>query len=147
MKAPDIEMVVLTNRAAEHLSDHAGKIIVLEFWASWCSPCQESMADLQLDLARNPNWKDKVVLIAASVDDTADIAAKHIEVKGWNQTHNVWLKAKDIQSYHVGGIPTAYVIDASRTIVVSGIAVGEHLKIADIVNQQLDAARRPFNKD
>jgi len=147
MKAPDIEMVVLTNRAAEHLSDHAGKIVVLEFWASWCSPCQESMADLQLDLARNPNWKDKVVLIAASVDDTADIAAKHIEVKGWNQTHNVWLKAKDIQSYHVGGIPTAYVIDASRTIVVSGIAVGEHLKIADIVNQQLDAARRPFNKD
>src|ERR1044072_3925775 len=37
MKAPDIEMVVLTNRAAEHLSDYAGKIVVLEFWASWCS--------------------------------------------------------------------------------------------------------------
>ena len=105
------------------------------------------MTDLQLDLARNPNWKDKVVLIAASVDDTADIAAKHIEAKGWNQTHNVWLKAKDIQSCHVGGIPAAYVIDASGAIVISGIAGDERLKIADIVNQHLDAARKQSNKD
>jgi len=113
MKAPDIEMVTLTNRSSEHLSDYAGKIVVLEIWASWCPPCQKTMADLQLDPARYPNWKDKVVLIAASVDDTADIAAKRIQAKGWNQTHNVWLKSKDIQSYHVGGIPAAYVVDAN----------------------------------
>jgi len=100
------------------------------------------MAELQLEPARNSNWKDKVVLIAASVDDTADIAAKHIQAKGWNQTHNVWLKAQDIQSYHIGGIPCAYVIDAKGTIAASGIAVEERLNIADIVNQQLDAARK-----
>jgi peroxiredoxin len=147
MKAPDIELVVLTNRTSEHLSDYAGKIVVLEFWASWCSPCQKSVAELQLDLTRNPNWKDRVVLIAASIDDTPDIAAKHIQAKGWNQTHNVWLKAKDIQSYHVGGIPAAYVIDAKGTIAASGIAGEERLRIADIVNQHLDAARKGSKKE
>jgi thiol-disulfide isomerase/thioredoxin len=147
MKAPNIEMVVLTNRISEHLSDYAGKMVVLEFWASWCSPCQQSMAELQLEPARNPNWKDKVVLIAASVDDTADIAAKHTQERGWNQTRNVWLKAKDIQAYHVGGIPTAYVIDASGTIVVSGIAGDERLKIADIVNHHLDTTQKRANKN
>ncbi len=147
MKAPDIEMIVLTNRAVEHLSDYAGKIVVLEFWASWCPPCQKSMADLQLDPARYPNWKDKVVLIAASVDDTADIAAKHIQAKGWNQTHNVWLKAKGIQSYHVGGIPAAYIIDAKGTIAISGIAEEERLNIPNIVNQQLDAAQMESKKN
>jgi cytochrome c biogenesis protein CcmG, thiol:disulfide interchange protein DsbE len=142
MKAPDIEMVALTNRAAEHLSDYAGKIVVLEFWASWCSPCQKSMADLQLDSVRFPAWKDKVVVIAASVDDTADIAAKHIRLKGWDQTHNVWLATKDIRSYHVGAIPSAYVIDAKGSIVASGISMEDGLNIPEIVNRQLDDARK-----
>ena len=34
MRAPDIEMVQLTNNTLEHLSDYAGRIVVLEFWAS-----------------------------------------------------------------------------------------------------------------
>jgi len=140
MKAPDVEMVGLTDRAAEHLSDYAGKIIVLEFWASWCSPCQKAMADLQLDPARFPNWKDKVALVAASIDDTADIAAKHAQAKGWNQTHNVWLKTKDLQRYPLGGIPTAFIIDAKGTIVVSGFSVEGQLNIPEIVNRQLEAA-------
>jgi thiol-disulfide isomerase/thioredoxin len=147
MKAPNIEMVLLTNHTTEHLSDFAGKIVVLEFWASWCSPCQKSMADLQLCLARYPNWKDNVVLIAASVDDSADIAAKYIRSKGWNQTHNVWLKGKDIQACHVGGIPAACVIDASGTVSASGIAGDEGLKIAEIVNQRLDATRKESRTD
>jgi len=95
------------------------------------------MADLQLDPGRYPNWKDKVLSIAASVDNTADIAAKHIKAKGWNQTHNVWLKGKDIQSYPVAGIPAAYVIDQKGTIVTLAVAGEDGLKIADIVNQQL----------
>jgi thiol-disulfide isomerase/thioredoxin len=141
MKAPDIAMVTLTNRATEHLSDYAGKIIVLEFWASWCPPCQKSMADLQLVAARYPNWKNKVVLIAASIDDTADIAAKRIQERAWTQTHNVWLGDKDIKTYPVSAIPTAYVIDAKGTIIVSGNPGEELLDIPAIVNQQLDAAR------
>ena len=140
MEAPDIEMVGLTNRAAEHLSDYAGKIVILEFWATWCSPCQKSMADLQLDFSRYPNWKDKVVLIAASIDDTADIADKRIQSKGWNQTHNVWLQNKAIQSYHVGGIPFACVIDAKGNIVASGFEGG--VNFPEVVNQQLEAGRK-----
>jgi len=141
-KAPDLEMVSLTNHAVEHLSDYAGKIVVLEFWASWCSPCQKSMADLQLDPARYPDWKDKVVLLAASIDDRADIAAKHSQRKGWNQTHNVWPKTKDVRSYSVTGIPFAYVIDAKGVIVASGVVEDDRLNIPAIVNQQLNASER-----
>lgn len=146
MKAPDMAMVTLANRTTEHLSDYAGKIVVLEFWATWCSPCQKSMADLQLDAARYPDWKDKVVLIAASVDDTADLAAKRVQERGWNRTHNVWLGDKDIKTYPVGGIPTAYVIDAKGTIIVSGTGE-EGINIPDIVNQQLDAVPMKSKKE
>jgi len=47
------------------------------------------MAELESLSARQSDWQDKVVIIAASVDDTADLAAKHLKQKGWNQTHNV----------------------------------------------------------
>ena len=123
----------------------SGKPLLLEFWATWCSPCQKSMADLQLDFTHYPNWKGKVVLIAASMDDTADIADKRIQSKGWNQTHNVWLQDKALQSYHVGGIPFAYVIDAEGNIVVSGSE--ESLNLADIVSQQLEAGFKSLKSE
>lgn len=139
-KAPDIEMVTLTNRGIEHLSDYAGKTVILEFWASWCLPCQKSMSELQLDAARYPGWRDKVVVITASVDDSAEIAGKHIVEKGWNQTHNVWLDPKGIEKYHVGGIPFGYIVNEEGIIIASGFAE-EGFNISNIVNKQLSLAR------
>jgi peroxiredoxin len=148
MKAPNIAMINLANRATEHLSDYASKIVVLEFWATWCAPCRKNLADLQLASSQYPQWKDKVVVLAASTDDTADLAARFIAEKGWNQTHNVWLPSLSIKSYFVGGIPYAYVIDAQGTITASGNPPGPQ-NIADQVNHLLDTSpgRNPRSID
>jgi thiol-disulfide isomerase/thioredoxin len=108
--------------------------VVLEFWATWCAPCQKSIADLQ-DLAdKNPTWKDKVVLIAASVDEDRDALIKHLKAKGWTRTHNVQVRPEAIRAYHVGGIPTAYVIDRLGRIVAAG-----DIPVAKIVSGLLQA--------
>ena len=119
MKAPDIEMVGLPNGTSERLSDYAGKIVVLEFWATWCGPCQKSMAEFQSYSGKYPDWKGKVVLIAASVDDRADTATKVLKAKGLGQTHNFCVGTEAIKAYHVNGIPTAYVIDRQGKIVAA----------------------------
>jgi len=134
MKAPDFKMVALANGTSERLSDFADKIIVLEFWATWCGPCQPKVAELQTYSGKYPDWKGKVVLIAASVDDNQDAVAKHLKAKGWDQAHNVWVGIDTIKAYHVDGIPTAYVIDRQGKIVAA-----RPRDIPEIVNHELQA--------
>lgn len=132
MKAPDLQMTNAANQASERLSDYSGKVIVLEFWATWCGPCQRKMAELQTYPDKFPDWKDKVVLIAASVDDDPAVLSKHLKAKGWWQTHNVWVGTGATKPYHVNAIPTAYIIDRSGKIVTANPQ-----SIPDIVNHQL----------
>lgn len=119
-EAPNISMVLLPGKEEEQLTNHFGKVIVLEFWATWCGPCQQTMAMLQDYPAKYPNWKDQVVLIAASVDEDPDTAVKNLKLKGWDKTHNVWVGIEARKAYHIDSIPAVYVIDRNGRAVASG---------------------------
>ena len=135
-KAPDIEMVEVANKMPERLSNYTGKIVVLEFWATWCGPCQPRMAELQGYADKYPNWKSNVVTIAASIDESTEIAAKHLKAKGWDQTHNVLVEIRALRAYHVEGIPTVYVIGRQGKI----LAVNPR-DLPQVVNNELEEKR------
>ena len=59
-----------------------------------------------------------------------------LEKKGWNQTHNVWVRTDAIKAYHVEAIPTTYIIDRQGRIVAANPA-----SIPEIVNSQLHQER------
>jgi thiol-disulfide isomerase/thioredoxin len=121
--APDARLVRLAGNEPEQLADHKGKIVVLAFWATWCAPCQESMAELQTYAEKHPEWKDKVVLLTVSVDEKKEDAAEHLKARGWDKTRNVWVDTQAIKAYHVNGIPMIYVITADRKIAAAGHAL------------------------
>jgi peroxiredoxin len=108
--APDLSFTRLPSDEPDRIADHRGKVIVLTFWASWCRPCQTEMADLHELIGKHPEWKDKVVVIAASIDEDKQAAIKRLKEKGWDRTRNVWTDTKAMRAYHAAALPTVYLI-------------------------------------
>ena len=92
------------------LSDFNGKVVLLNFWATWCAACREEMASMQN--LYSSLGKDGVEVLAVSIDRwNEDRIQKYVEKN--NLTFPVLLdqNQKVRKQYHVRGIPTSYLID------------------------------------
>lgn len=96
------------------LSDFRGKVVLVDFMATWCVPCQASMSGL---LALHEDMGDDVVIISISVDPVSDTEAR---LRNWKDTWGAqWIHARDLadppvsQLFEVSGIPTYIIVDKS----------------------------------
>jgi cytochrome c biogenesis protein CcmG/thiol:disulfide interchange protein DsbE len=107
MDAPNFTAVTFDGREVK-LSDLQGKIVVLNFWASWCPPCRSETPLLQ---AVQDNLGDDVVLLGMNSGDTEGDARDFMNEYG--VTYDV---ARDVEGeialdYGVTGMPETFIID------------------------------------
>jgi cytochrome c biogenesis protein CcmG, thiol:disulfide interchange protein DsbE len=107
--APDIELARLGSEDEARLSDWRGQVVVLNYWASWCTPCRDESPLLQ-------TWHERMqeqggTVLGIDVRDTTDDAQEFIEEFGLTYPHLKDGPGETQDDYGVAGIPETFVID------------------------------------
>ncbi len=106
---PPIDLT-LFDQGAVKTTDYSGKVVVLNFWASWCTPCEQEAADLE------QAWQSyqpggQVVFIGVDYVDTEPEARAYLKKFGISYPNGPDLGTKASQAFRIRGVPETYVID------------------------------------
>ncbi len=121
-------------KAEVKLSDFKGKVVVLNFWASWCKPCEQEAAELQEAWAfYEPTGE--VVFLGADYVDTEPEARVYLQKYGITFFNGPDMGTRISQLFRIQGVPETYFID--RTGTLRYVQVGPFSSLAQI-QQQID---------
>ena len=111
------------------LESFKGKIILLNFWATWCPPCKVEIPDL---IALQEQYRDDLVVLGFSVDDTAEQLRPFAAEYEINYPVLVGLGHENVQEAYgpMWGIPVTVIIDRDGKIArkQSGIRTREQIE-------------------
>jgi len=113
------------------LTDFAGQIVVLNFWASWCPPCRQEMPDLD-ELDKEFNESGEAVLITVNLTDgqreTKESARQFIGENGFGFTVLIDEQGLLASEYGISAIPQTFILDRNGD--VAGSIIGATTRAA-----------------
>jgi peroxiredoxin len=113
--APDLNLKTTDNQQIK-LSDLKGKVVVLDFWATWCPPCRESLPNLA-KLSADPNLAARgLKVIAIHSQQGFEKAKGYVDDNHLPLTVALDTDGSATETYKVEGFPTTIVIGRDGTI-------------------------------
>ena len=135
-KAPNFT-VEMVDGSSMTLADMKGKVVVVNFWATWCPPCRQEMSHLQKDVIDRFAGKD-VVVLPISRGEKRETVENYISKVGY--TFPVYLDGEQeaYRKYASNYIPRSVVV--GRDGVVAYVAVGYDETIAAEIEKAITEA-------
>jgi thiol-disulfide isomerase/thioredoxin len=122
--APEIELKSPNGKSVS-LSQLKGKLVLIDFWASWCGPCRNESPNVVEAYKKYKNRKFSngkgFEVFSISLDKDANAWKKAIKEDGLNwKNHGIDSEGKASANYGVYSIPSAFLIDGNGKIVAQG---------------------------
>lgn len=132
--APDFTMTTFDG-SPFRLSDQRGKVVIVNFWASWCGPCRDEAPILQSVWER---YRDRgVVLVGVAYLDSDPDSRAFIEEFGITYPNGPDVATRISDQYRIQGVPETFVVDQNGDIARFIIAPVQPGQLDAIVDELL----------
>jgi thiol-disulfide isomerase/thioredoxin len=137
LPAPAISFVDLAGNTAS-LSEFAGKIVLVNLWATWCEPCLREMPSLE---RVQSHFGDKIAVVAISEDHGGRKTVEPFIDKLGLKSVKIYLDPKSAmeRAFKVQGLPTSFLIDRGGRVLgqVEGAAKWDAPKLLEVLKSFL----------
>ncbi|MFM8322183.1 MAG: TlpA family protein disulfide reductase [Chloroflexota bacterium] len=127
-QAPDFTLTTFDGQTYK-LSELRGKVVVLNFWASWCKPCEQEAADLEAAWKLYEGRGD-VLFLGVAWTDTDAQSMVYLNKFGITYPNGPDMRTKMSQAYRITGVPETFVID--RNGVLAAVKFSPFLSVSEI---------------
>jgi thiol-disulfide isomerase/thioredoxin len=138
-KIPDVTVKNLDNSSFQTGEiENDGKPIIINFWATWCSPCKRELNTIAEEYQ---DWIDEtgVKLVAISIDDARNMhkVKPYIDGQGWEYEVYIDPNADFKRAMNVNNVPHTFLVDGEGNIVWqhNSYAPGDEMELYDLVEK------------
>ncbi len=112
--APDFTLQTLDGDSVS-LSDYRGKLVMLNFWASWCPPCNSEMPDLQRYYEQHKD--EDFIILGVNYQDSPDKVQAFVEKYGVTFPILLDSDGRVANLFGVQGLPTSFFVDKAGNVI------------------------------
>jgi peroxiredoxin len=132
-RAPGFSLKGIDGRTYS-LDAYRGKVVVLNFWATWCIPCRAEMPDLEHEARAHRS--DPVAVVGVDWKESAGPVQEF--TRGLGLTYPILLDSdgRAYDAYHVSALPTTFIVDGAGRLVKTRLGIASR----DEVEAEIKAA-------
>jgi cytochrome c biogenesis protein CcmG/thiol:disulfide interchange protein DsbE len=128
-RAPTFELTSFAGESVD-VRDLRGQVVVVNFWASWCTPCEQEAADLEQAHQRLKG--QGVVFLGVDYVDTQPEALAYLERFGITYLNGPDLGTRISQAFRIRGVPETYIIGRDGRL--AAVKIGPFASLDEILD-------------